>query len=154
MTPDLFERTVAREGLKLKPYRDTRGNWTIGIGHNMEVDPAMMARLAELQEHGITEDEARSLFLTDTLKFTHQLDVHFAWWLDLDDVRQDVIFDMAFNMGLETFATFHHTLGDIQAHRWPAAAADMLASKWAEQTGRRARADAEEMEIGEECSLS
>ena len=42
----LRERIIRHEGLRLKPYRDTMGNWTIGYGRNLD-------------ERGITEEEAK-----------------------------------------------------------------------------------------------
>ena len=32
----LLSQVAADEGIKATPYRDTRGNWTGGIGHNLE----------------------------------------------------------------------------------------------------------------------
>jgi lysozyme len=153
MTPDLFERTVAREGWRSHPYRDSRGIWTIGIGHNIEADRAMLPRLGALMANGITEAEARALFAHDSQDAINGLDAHLPWWRQLDDVRQDVMFDMAFNMGVAGFVLWHHTLGDIQAHRFPQAAADMIASAWDQQVGRRAKADEQEMLTGREVRL-
>lgn len=154
MTPDLFQRTVAREGVRLKPYKDSRGIWTIGIGHNIEVDPALYARLKDLLVNGITMDEAEALFRLDAAKVVNGLNAHLPWWTKLDDVRQDVIFDMAFNMGIGGFLLWRHTLGAIQADRFPQAAADMMQSTWAKQVGRRAVADEQEMASGREANLS
>ena len=41
----LAEQLKVHEGLRLKPYKDTVGKWTIGIGRNLE-------------DKGITEQEA------------------------------------------------------------------------------------------------
>ena len=56
----------------------------------------------------------------------------------LDDVRQRVLLDMAFNLGVVGLLSFKRTLGVIEAGRYELAAAMMLDSKWAGQVGQRA----------------
>ena len=67
------------------------------------------------------------------------LDRVLPWWHQLDEVRRRVMVDLMFNMGAPTLMQFTNTLAHIQAGRYREAAEGMLASKWAQQTGARAR---------------
>ncbi len=68
----------------------------------------------------------------------------------MDDVRQRVIVDMAFNMGLGSLSKFKNTLGHIEAGRYEEASVEMLDSKWARQVGNRAQCLSNMMKTGED----
>ena len=121
----LKDQLILHEGLKLKPYKCTAGKITIGVGRNIE-------------DIGITEDEARSLLDNDILRVAQELDNGLPWWRDLSDVRQRVLLDMAFNLGTPTLMKFKNTLGLIEAGDFVGASEEMLRSRWAEQVGQRA----------------
>ena len=117
---------VRHEGLRLKPYRCTAGKLTIGIGRNLD-------------DRGISQKEAYALLERDILDFEQQLlnaipDVYNG----LDEVRQSVLLNMCFNLGLKGLLEFKNTLAFIGAGDWERAANNMLASKWAKQVGMRA----------------
>jgi lysozyme len=57
----------------------------------------------------------------------------------LDDARQDVLADMAFNLGVGGLMDFRRMLAAARAGAYDLAAAEMLASDWASQVGARAR---------------
>jgi lysozyme len=56
----------------------------------------------------------------------------------LSDPRQAVILDMSFNLGLNGLLEFKEMLAALKAGDYERAADEMLNSKWAQQTGRRA----------------
>ena len=60
------------------------------------------------------------------------------WWKELDDVRQRVLANMAFNLGLPRLSKFVNFLTAVQASDWEKAADEMMDSKWANQVGERA----------------
>ena len=128
---------VEHEDLRLKPYKDSVGKLTIGIGRNLD-------------DRGITRDEAFYLCANNIKEVEDDLDRDFPWWRQLDEVRQLVLADMCFNMGITVLSGFKRTLTAIQEHRFKDAARFMLESKWAEQVGRRAERLAEMMRTGEE----
>ena len=123
------------EGVRLKPYLDTVGKTTIGVGRN-------------LTDVGISEDEADYLLHSDIARTIAGLDRNLNWWDSLDDVRQRVIVNMAFNMGVAGLLTFTNTLAAVHAGRYGDAADEMLASAWAKQVGPRALRLAEMMRTG------
>jgi len=130
MTESLLNRIKAQlvrhEGLKLKPYRCTAGKLTIGIGRNLD-------------DRGISQTEAYVLLENDILDFEQQLlDAIPDVYNGLDEVRQSVLLNMCFNLGLKGLLEFKNTLAFIGAGDWERAANNMLASKWAKQVGMRA----------------
>lgn len=113
------------EGLRLLPYKDSVGKTTIGIGRNLD-------------DVGISEAEARAMLAADIARVEADLDRELTWWRKLDEDRQRVLANMAFNLGVAKLLTFKNTLGSIFVGDYQAAADAMLASKWASQVGPRA----------------
>ena len=62
----------------------------------------------------------------------------FNWYRRLDNVRQDVIIEMIFNLGLPRFLGFKKMIQALREDDYPQAAIEMLDSKWARQVGSRA----------------
>jgi lysozyme len=124
------------EGTRLFPYTDTVGKLTIGVGRN-------------LTDVGISQDEADTLLTNDLDRARTGIAEAWPPFVQLDEVRQAVIEDMAFNMGVERLLGFHGTLAAIASGNWQAAHDGMLASKWAGQVGARAIEDATMMLTGQ-----
>jgi lysozyme len=80
------------------------------------------------------------LMLKNDIAFVErELDRRIPWWRKLDDVRQNVIANMAFNMGVPRLLGFSMTLDLVNSGRFDAAAEEMLRSRWAVQVGDRAK---------------
>jgi lysozyme len=124
MKNKLEDILIRHEGLKLKPYRCTAGKLTIGVGRNLD-------------DNGITEAEARMMLRYDIEASRLSL-LKYKWFNSLDPVRQDVIINMVFNLGLPRFLQFKKTIAFLQAKDWEGAATEMVNSKWAKQVGNRA----------------
>ena len=122
----LKDQLILHEGLKLEPYECTAGKLTIGVGRNIE-------------DIGITEDEARYLLDNDILRVCDELDRNLPWWRDLSDARQRVLVDMVFNLGISRFMQFQNTIAAIESGDYDKAADEMLDSRWADQVGNRAK---------------
>jgi lysozyme len=130
MTETLMNRIKAQlvrhEGLRLKPYRCTAGKLTIGIGRNLE-------------DRGISQKEAYAMLERDIQDCEQGLiDEIPEVYNKLDEVRQSVLLNMCFNLGIKGLLEFKNTLAFIRAGDWERAANGMLASKWAKQVGKRA----------------
>jgi lysozyme len=134
-----YEKLLAElevdEGLRLKPYRDSVGKLTIGIGRNLD-------------DKGISEAAARFLLGEDVLEVEAGLDEALPWWRQQEEVRQRVLANMAFNMGLAGLLQFTNTLAAVREGRYEDAASGMLTSLWARQVGPRATRLAEMMRTG------
>lgn len=120
------------EGYRLKPYPDTEGKITIGIGRN-------------LTDVGVSRGEVALMFDNDLATAESTARKLVPNFDALSDARRAVVMNMAFNMGFTSLATFVNTLKAIDERRFDAAADGMLASKWAKQVGPRADRLAETM---------
>lgn len=77
-----------------------------------------------------------------------ELNQRLPWWRNLNDPRQDVLANMAFNMGLPRLLGFKRSLAAMQTQEWAEAAAEMLDSEWAREVGGRAIRLAKQMHDG------
>ncbi len=119
------EMLMHHEGVRLKPYRCTAGKLTIGIGHNLD-------------DKGITLEQAMLLLDDDVRKCRSQLEQNLSWFSQLDKVRQDVLVDMCFNLGISGLMKFKNMLSAMKYGEWERAAVEALDSQWAVQVGKRA----------------
>lgn len=131
------KQLILHESEELKLYKDTVGKYTIGIGRN-------------LSDRGITKEESEFLFTTDYNLVIKELDRNLSWWKNLDEVRQRVLFDMCFNLGVTKLLAFKNTLEAIRTGRYDDAAAGMLNSLWAKQVKGRATRLANMMRTGKD----
>jgi lysozyme len=81
-------------------------------------------------------------------KVTSLLDISVGWWRDLTPNRQAVLAGMAFQMGTPGLLGFKNTLAAVRRGDYDAAAAGMLASRWAQETPARAKRMADLMRAG------
>ena len=125
------------EGRRLFPYECSAGKLTIGYGRNLE-------------DNGITDEEADYLLSNDLRRVRSELSMNFDWYLQLNDVRQAVVEDMLFNLGLVRFLGFKKFMKALEQQDYEEAAHQMLDSKWATQVASRADELAELMEKGYE----
>lgn len=135
----LKDQLFLHEGFEPKPYKDTVGKWTIGVGRNLD-------------DVGITEVEARTLLDNDIHSAEAIASRVISSYHDLDEVRQRVVVDMAFNLGGK-LAHFKKAIAAIVAEDFDTAATEMLDSLWARQVGRRATRLSVMMRTGEDYEM-
>jgi len=123
------------EGLRLKPYRDHLGKLTLGIGRNLD-------------DVGITPEEARHLAENDIGRCEAALDKNRPWWRQLSEARQRILVSMVFQLGWSGVAGFTKFWAAVQREDWPGAAVEMRDSLWAKQTPARCERLAKMMEAG------
>lgn len=124
MRDKLITQLIQHEGLRLKPYSDTVGKVTIGVGRN-------------LTDVGISESEAMTLLDHDVDLVLADL-LTFPWFISLDPIRQRVVADMRFNLGPTRFRGFQRMIGALAAGDYQRAADSMAESLWARQVKQRA----------------
>lgn len=132
------------EGVRYSPYNDSRGIMTIGVGHNMQASP-----LPDGWTFPLDDGQVDALLESDLMSVYSDLDSALPWWADLNDVRQRVLCNMLFNLGLPKLLGFKNTLAAMRQGRYADAALGMLNSAWHSQTGARAVRLAEMMKTGE-----
>lgn len=123
------------EGVRLKPYTDSVGKLTLGIGRNLD-------------DKGITLEEAEYLLSNDISAAWLSLVSRLECFSRLDTVRQAVLIDMAVNMGADGLLKFRKTLALVAGGQYAEASVEMLDSDWAKQVGLRAQRLSRMMKTG------
>ena len=123
-----LEQLKIDEGCRLTAYQDTVGVWTIGYGHTGGVKKG----------DKITQKEAEEFLLEDTLEAARDASTLPVGFDGLNAVRQSVLINLAFNLGLTRLLNFKRFLAAVQVRDFDRAALEMLDSKWAGQVGQRA----------------
>lgn len=136
----LREQLKFHEGLRLKPYYDTEGIKTIGVGRNMEANPPDDELGRRVGPEGISEQEAVKLLDNDIDKCVRDVESKISSYGKLSEPRQHVLLDMCFNMGINGLLKFTNMLAAVDRGDYARAADEMLNSKWANQVkGRSTR---------------
>ena len=130
----LKEELLRDEGLELKPYTDTVGKTTIGVGRN-------------LSDVGITRAEAMHLLENDIGKASAELDRVKPSWRDMSDDQQRALVNLTFNMGMPRLQHFKKMWAALESGRFATAADELLNSRYASQVGDRAKRMAELLEL-------
>ena len=154
---DFIKKLVAHEGLRLEVYQDTLGINTVGIGRNLEDRGITNQELSDLDipsiehvyKYGITEADAVYLATNDVQIVEEELLRAHPCVDSLDSVRQLILMDMAFNMGVPRLCKFKNMWAAIHNEDFITAAKEMLDSRWANQVKSRATKLAHAMHHGE-----
>lgn len=152
-----LDKLIEHEGLVLTVYQDTLGIDTIGIGRNLkdrgiskeELDYLDIPNMEVIYEHGISEADARYLALNDIAIVENELCRVHPCVEELDSVRQLILMDMAFNMGVPRLCKFQKMWNAIHEENFEAASLEMMDSRWARQVGGRAKKLSDAMKTGE-----
>jgi lysozyme len=125
------------EGRRNKLYKDTATppKWTVGVGRNIE-------------DRGLRDDEIDLMLSNDIDEAVGIARTLFPQFDKLDDVRQEVLVNMAFNMGGPRLAGFKKFLAALSTGNYQQAAAEMIDSTWYRQVGARAQRLACAMQTG------
>lgn len=146
----IANQLVVDEAVRLKLYDDAtgkelkrgdtiKGNVSIGVGRN-------------LFAKGIRKSEYELMLYNDINDAIGDLDTNLPWWRSMSEIRQQVIVNMCFNMGIGNnfggLLSFHNTLQAMKDGRYADAAQGMRNSAWAKQVGPRSERLAKMMENG------
>jgi len=131
----LKDDLILHEGYRSKPYTDTVGKITIGVGYNLDDNGLPSKIIEELLDMTMTEA------IKDAESFIRNFD-------SLSDNRKAVLANMAFNLGLNRFKGFKRLRAAVETGQFDLAAQEMLNSHWARQVGKRATYLAEKMRAG------
>ena len=123
------------EGFRMEVYKDTLGFSTGGYGHKMldgETPPTDMAGWTKLFER----DFARAMSGAEELLMICP---------NVDDTARHIVVEMCYQMGSYGVSKFHGMLSALQESDYVTASKEMLDSRWAKQTPKRAMRMAERM---------
>ena len=139
MRPDeeqiVLHQLRQHEGMRTRPYRDSVGKLTIGIGRNLD-------------DIGISPEEAVVLCLNDIGTADRMLTAAFNWYPSLVGDRKYALVNMCFNLGLTRLKKFRKMIAALEHNDFDTAAKEALDSKWAKQVGNRADEIAEQIRMG------
>lgn len=133
--PALRSMLMKHEGVRAKPYRDTVGKLSIGVGRNLD-------------DVGLRPDEIDYLLRNDTAQAINDARFLCDDFDALSPNRQRVLVSLCFNIGRSRAAGFRRLWAAIERGDFDAAAAELLDSKWARQVGKRAEELADMMRRG------
>lgn len=120
---------IQHEGVRLHAYKDSKGYITIGVGRLID----------HWRGGGITTSEAMYLLDNDILEVEEDLDRQLPWWRGKSQAAQLVLMDMRFNLGMKGLLKFKKFLHALEENDTKTARKEMMDSKWARETGERAR---------------
>lgn len=124
------------EGMKLEPYKDSLGKWTVGVGHLIGDG----STLPDAWNKKFSESEVMDLFKKD-------FDVHQAaaslipGFSKLGEKAQGALTDMTFNMGPSWYKSWPNLMKSLGGGDIDGAVANLASSKWASQVGKRSTDD-------------
>ncbi|OON35619.1 lysozyme [Izhakiella australiensis] len=135
------------EGYREKPYRDTEGYPTVACG--VKIGP----KGADLSNYTFTVprtvgDAWLQVFTDALISSCKNNPTIYAAMKQCNPARADVLYSMAYQMGVAGLAGFKNTLSMIAAGNFSGASTGMLNSQWARQTPKRAQRHAEVMRSG------
>jgi lysozyme len=120
----LRDRIIRHEAIRLKPYKDSQGYLTIGVGRCIEL-------------RGISEDEAFYMLNNDLVNSKHDVNQAMPWVLGLDDARLNVLYEMCFQLGINRLLLFQKMINALRDGDYNRAADEMLNSAWHRQAPNR-----------------
>jgi len=134
----LSEQLRIHEGVRSHAYKCSANMITVGVGRNIDENGGL----------GLSDDEIDYLLENDIKRCRDELD-NYSWFGDLDEVRQDAMVNLCFNLGLSRLAYFKNALTSMAIGAYSDAAEHFLDSRWATQVGKRAEDVAHMIRTGE-----
>ncbi len=124
---EVRQMLIRHEGVVCHVYKCTAvpPRNTIGCGRNLD-------------DNGITEDEAMYLLNNDIERVKEELGKNFGAYKTMPAKARMVCIDMTFQMGITGFMGFRRTRALMEMGCWLEASEELLRSKYATQTPNRA----------------
>lgn len=129
LTKDEGTGVIGRPG---KPYRDSAGYWTIGIGHFIGLTLTEIELSQRVMDEMLMEDIERHLKDARMVIGEEVFDM-------LPVARQVAILSLVFTLGRNKFLQFNKTIRAIKEGAWEDAATQVLKSKWAQDVDPKQR---------------
>lgn len=159
---DQLKANLARirdnEGFETKPYKDSKGIWTIGVGLNLEDDEAkellessgvnykeLMERKDSENPLQLSQEQAEKILRLTTLRAVYECKTAYPGYDRYPQHVKEVLLDLMFNMGPETLSTFTRFNSNIKNGTYKDAADLLLKSAYANQVGDRAVRNADKL---------
>jgi lysozyme len=122
---------IRHEGLRTRPYQDSLGLWTVGVGHLIGDGKSLPANM----NREFSQQEVMDLFEKDFAKH-YTIAQQTPGWDKANETGKGAMIDLAFNMG-RWWPKFPNTAKALMAGDFSSAAAGLRDSKWFTQVGNR-----------------
>lgn len=142
---NLKESIKVHEGFRSSVYLCPTGHPTVGYGFRVEDLSTDELALNNGMVEPMSPEVADEILEIKIRKFKKQVYNALPWLTYAPMVVQDVLVEMAYQMGINGLLGFKNTLAMIEAGEYERAADNMLKSKWAKQTPKRAASMAREI---------
>ena len=128
-----MEMIKLHEGVRTKPYKDSLGLWTVGVGHLIGDGKSLPPEW----DRELSMKEVDELFLKD---YTHHKDMatKTPGWNKANETGQAAMIDLAFNMGGAWYKKWPNTAKALESGDFNKAADGLKDSKWYTQVKGRA----------------
>ena len=136
---NLKESIKIHEGFRSSVYLCPTGHPTVGYGFRVADLSADELALNGGAVEPMSKEVAEKILDIKITKFKKQVYNALPWLTYAPMDIQDALCEMAYQMGVAGLLGFKNTLAMIKAKRYSEAAENMLKSKWATQTPKRAK---------------
>ncbi len=136
---NIRDRLKKVEGVSKKKYQCPSGHWTIGVGHNIDVNGLHEDIQVYLRDHGEITDEMVESLLTNDIAVAQAACLRLYPDFNNFSLRvRDALLDFVFNVGEGTAKKFVKANQAINSKDWRKAAEELQNSVWFKQVGIRA----------------
>ena len=108
MRNKLIKMLKVHEGVETYAYKCSENKTTIGVGRNVDKAGGL----------GLSDDEVDYLLQNDINRVILELNSEYDWFSDLDDIRQDAMIDISFNLGQTRLRAFKNALAAMSEGDW------------------------------------
>ena len=122
----LIDNIKISEGFRSRPYRCTENHLTIGYGF-------------AIKDLELDRDICDMILERKVAKLVQRLEKNLPYLPSLPKDAQDVLIEMAYQMGVSGLLKFKKTLMYVESKDYKDASVEMLDSRWAKQTPNRAK---------------
>lgn len=141
MAMDIIEILKVEEGFREMPYFDTEGILSVAYGRNLISNPWTIFESKQWSK--ATTEEKKEIGTKDVISKVNniilKLPRRIPLFGKLDHARGDFLILMSYQLGIDGVLMFRNTLSLMFQGKYDEAANEMLKSKWAQQTPKRAR---------------
>jgi lysozyme len=147
MDSRMLEILERHEGFRPYAYYCPTGFLSIGYGYNLQsntlnlpaTEVSYYSSSLTTQTPVMSQSKASELLMGVVQRVEQQLAGNLGFWYALDEVRQGVLTNMAYNLGTNGLLKFRKTLGFVAQGDYQSASVEMLNSPWANQVHGRAQ---------------
>lgn len=129
----IMQMIKQHEGVRTKPYKDSVGLWTVGVGHLIGDGKSLPPEWNK----EFTMQEVDALFAQDYEHHKKMAEKSPGWEL-ANDKGKGALIDLAFNMGGGWFKKFKNAASKLASGDFKGAADELVDSQWYKQVKGRA----------------